>query len=142
MLTHNQLLAYSRKKIRYLSKSPALRGNPQKSAEIQKTYSRSPKKPNSANRKVAKIELIYSVRVSPHKIKEQPFSVEAYIPGEGHNLKVQGAVLMRGGRVPDLPGVRYHLIRGKLSFAGLTARRTSRSLYGAKRPTISKPTKK
>jgi small subunit ribosomal protein S12 len=101
-------------------KTPALQGNPQKKAICVKIFNRSPKKPNSAVRKVTKIKLSNQIRV------------EGYIPGEGHNLQQYSVVLIRGGRVKDLPGVKYHLIRGKFDFRGVKNRKTSRSLYGTK----------
>lgn len=137
MLTRNQLLKKNRHFIKKKTKTPALRGNPQKSGEICKIFTRSPKKPNSAIRKVIKIMFFYLVmsqnKYSLHK-KYQLLVVEAYVPGENGlvSLKINNDVMIRGGRVPDLPGVRYHLIRGKLSFAGLASRKTSRSQYGAK----------
>lgn len=122
MLTINQLCKnFLRKKKVKKNKTPALLHNPQKKGVCIKVYNRTPKKPNSALRKVAKIKLSYGRRV------------EAYIPGEGHNLRAYSIVLMRGGRVKDLPGVRYHLIRGKYDFQGLKNRKTSRSLYGTKK---------
>jgi small subunit ribosomal protein S12 len=102
------------------NKTPALLKNPQKKGVCIKIFNRTPKKPNSALRKVAKIKLSTGKKV------------EAYIPGEGHNLQKYSVVLMRGGRVPDLPGVKYHLIRGKFDFQGLKNRKTSRSRYGTK----------
>jgi len=122
MVTKNQLCKkYLRRKKIYKIKTPALRGNPQKKAICVKIFNRTPKKPNSALRKVSKVKLSTGSRV------------EAYIPGEGHNLQQYSAVLMRGGRVADLPGVKYHLIRGKLDFRGVKGRKTSRSLYGTKK---------
>ena len=122
MSTINQLLInYSRKKKFKINKTPALNGNPQLKGVCVKVYTRTPKKPNSALRKVAKLRL-------PNKIK-----VEAYIPGEGHNLQEYSVVLMRGGRVPDLPGVKYHIIRGKYDFKGVKGRKQSRSKYGTKK---------
>jgi small subunit ribosomal protein S12 len=122
MPTINQLLInYSRKKKFKINKTPALKGNPQLKGVCVKVYTRTPKKPNSALRKVAKLRL-------PNKIK-----VEAYIPGEGHNLQEYSVVLMRGGRVPDLPGVKYHIIRGKYDFKGVKGRKQSRSKYGTKK---------
>jgi small subunit ribosomal protein S12 len=103
------------------SKTPALNFNPQLKGVCVKVYTRTPKKPNSALRKVAK------VRLSNKKV------VEAYIPGEGHSLQEYSVVLMKGGRVPDLPGVKYHLIRGKYDFKGVKNRKTSRSKYGTKK---------
>jgi len=103
------------------TKSPALKMSPQKKGVCLKVYTRTPKKPNSAIRKVAKIKL------STKKV------VEAYIPGEGHNLRQYSVVLIRGGRVPDLPGVKYKCIRGKLDFQGVKNRKTARSRYGVKK---------
>lgn len=124
MSTINQLCKKkARLKKKFKSKTPALQKNPQKKGVCIKIFTRSPKKPNSAIRKVAKI------KVSTGK------KVEAYIPGEGHNLKSYSVVLMRGGRVPDLPGVKYHLIRGKYDFQGIKKRKSSRSLYGTKKLT-------
>ncbi len=137
MLTRNQLLKNSRSSFFYYkSKTPALRGNPQKCAEVLKFFTRSPKKPNSAIRKVAKVTISY-LMLFQNKFalqkKEIFLDVEAYVAGEGgHDLKPKASVLVRGGRVPDLPGVRYHLIRGKYNFSGLIKRKTSRSQYGAK----------
>lgn len=110
-----------RKKKFYKCKTKALKGCPQKRGICVKVFTRTPKKPNSALRKVAKIRLSYGKRV------------EAYIPGEGHNLQDYSVVLMRGGRVKDLPGMKYHLIRGKYDFQGVKNRKTGRSLYGTKR---------
>lgn len=122
MLTQNQLITKIRKKgKKFKNKTPALEGSPQKKGVCMKVFVRTPKKPNSALRKVAK------VRLTTKKI------VTAYIPGEGHNLKEYSTVLMRGGRVKDLPGVKYHLIRGKYDFVGLKNRITSRSKYGTKK---------
>jgi len=121
MPTINQLLKNIRKKKLFRSKTPALNKNPQKKGVCLKVFTRTPKKPNSALRKVAKI------KTSNNK------KVESYIPGEGHNLQKYSVVLMRGGRVPDLPGVKYHLIRGKLDFQGLKNRKTARSCYGTKK---------
>ena len=112
-----------------------MRGNPQKGAELVKFFTRSPKKPNSAVRKVAKVLISYIVlfqnKFSLQK-KEDCVIVEAYVAGEKCALKPRGALLVRGGRVPDLPGVRYHLIRGKYGFDPLPTRKTSRSCYGVK----------
>lgn len=105
-------------------KTPALCKNPQRRGVCLKVYTRTPKKPNSALRKVAKVKLSTGKRV------------EAYIPGIGHNLRQYSVVLMRGGRVPDLPGVKYHLVRGKYDFQGVKNRKTSRSLYGTKKKTV------
>lgn len=122
MSTNNQLInKILRKKKNKKNKTPALLKNPQRKGVCIKIYNRTPKKPNSALRKVAKIKLSYGRRV------------EAYIPGEGHNLRAYSVVLMRGGRVKDLPGLRYHLVRGKYDFQGLKNRKTSRSLYGTKK---------
>ena len=120
MSTINQLCKYSRKKKCFKNKTPALNLNPQKKGICVKVFTRTPKKPNSALRKVAKIKLSTGKKI------------EAYIPGERHNLQEFSVVLMRGGRVPDLPGVKYHLIRGKYDFQGVKNRKTSRSLYGTK----------
>lgn len=122
MSTINQLIKVSRKKKVYFAKTPALRKNPQVKGDCVKVYTRTPKKPNSALRKVAKVEL------STGRI------IEAYIPGEGHTLQQHSVVLVRGGRVPDLPGVKYHLIRGKYDFQPLKNRRKRRSFYATKKP--------
>ena len=103
-------------------KAPALKGNPQKRGVCTRVYTTTPKKPNSALRKVARVRLTNG------------FEVTSYIPGEGHNLQEHSIVLIRGGRVKDLPGVRYHIIRGTLDAAGVSDRRQGRSKYGAKRP--------
>jgi small subunit ribosomal protein S12 len=115
------LFHYPRTKKVRNTKVPALVGNPQKKGVCVKIYTRTPKKPNSALRKVVK------VRLSTRKL------VESYIPGEGHTLQEYSIVLIRGGRVADLPGVKYHTIRGKLDFRGVKNRKTSRSKYGTKR---------
>ncbi|CAG8675829.1 14218_t:CDS:2 [Acaulospora morrowiae] len=120
--TFNQVIRGMRKKKTKLSKSPALVGCYQRKGVCSKVYTTKPKKPNSAVRKVARVKL------STGKF------VTAYIPGEGHNLSEHSNVLVRGGRVKDLPGVRYHLIRGALDFAGVPNRITSRSKYGTKKP--------
>lgn len=120
MPTYNQLLKNKRKPRKKLNKTPALEGCPQKKGICTKLVLRTPRKPNSALRKLTKLRLSNQKRVY------------AYIPGEGHNLQEYSTVLMRGGRVKDLPGVKYHLIRGKLDFAGLKNRKTSRSKYGTK----------
>ena len=120
MPTINQLCNFSRKKKIKKNKTPSLSFTPQKKGICVKIYNRTPKKPNSALRKVAKIKLSNGKKV------------EAYIPGEKHNLQEFSVVLMRGGRVPDLPGVKYHLIRGKYDFNGVKNRKTSRSKYGTK----------
>ncbi|RHZ56376.1 hypothetical protein Glove_402g10 [Diversispora epigaea] len=124
--TLNQVMRGIRKKIFKKSKSPALEKCYQKKGVCSKVYTTKPKKPNSAVRKVARVKL------STGKF------VTAYIPGEGHNLSEHSNVLVRGGRVKDLPGVRYHLIRGALDFAGVPNRVTSRSKYGTKKPKTSK----
>jgi small subunit ribosomal protein S12 len=123
MVTINQLCSrYARQKKRFKLKTPALRKNPQCKGVCVKIFTRTPKKPNSALRKVVKLKLSNGRKV------------EAYIPGEGHNLQEYSVVLMRGGRVQDLPGVKYHLIRGKYDFQGVKSRKTARSLYGTKKP--------
>ena len=121
MTTINQLCRNKRKLKKKLNKTPALDKCPQKKGICLKIFLRTPKKPNSALRKLAKLRLMSNLKV-----------ITAYIPGEGHNLQDYSAVLVRGGRVKDLPGVKYHLIRGKLDFAGLKNRKTSRSKYGTK----------
>ncbi|MFZ8834518.1 MAG: 30S ribosomal protein S12 [Candidatus Caldipriscus sp.] len=122
MPTINQLVRYGRKPKKRKSKSPALDGCPQKRGVCIRVYTTTPKKPNSALRKVAK------VRLSNGK------EVIAYIPGIGHNLQEHSVVLVRGGRVKDLPGVKYHIVRGVYDAAGVANRRNSRSKYGTKRP--------
>ncbi|RDB35983.1 30S ribosomal protein S12 [Spirobacillus cienkowskii] len=122
MPTINQLVERSRKPNPYRSKSPALKECPQRRGVCTRVYTTTPKKPNSAIRKVAKVRLTTGIEVI------------SYIPGEGHNLQEHSVVLVRGGRVKDLPGVRYHIVRGALDTTGVAKRRQSRSLYGAKRP--------
>jgi len=122
MPTINQLIRRGRKMVEAKDKAPALRDNPQKRGVCTRVYTTTPKKPNSALRKVARVRLTNG------------FEVTAYIPGEGHNLQEHSIVLIRGGRVKDLPGVRYHIVRGTLDSAGVNDRRQSRSKYGAKRP--------
>ena len=122
MPTINQLVRKPRKKAVYLSKSPALKECPQRKGVCTKVYTTTPKKPNSALRKVAKVRLTSG------------YEVIVYIGGEGHNLQEHSVVLIRGGRVPDLPGVRYHVIRGALDCQGVKNRKQARSLYGAKKP--------
>jgi small subunit ribosomal protein S12 len=122
MPTINQLIKRGREKQDVRGKSPALDSSPQKRGVCTRVYTTTPKKPNSALRKVAKVRLTNSVEVI------------AYIPGVGHNLQEHSVVLIRGGRVKDLPGVRYHIIRGTLDSIGVQDRRQSRSKYGAKRP--------
>jgi small subunit ribosomal protein S12 len=122
MPTINQLVRKGRKKVTVKSKSPALTNCPQRRGVCVQVMTRTPKKPNSALRKVAKVRLTNGQEVI------------AYIPGEGHNLQEHSIVLVRGGRVKDLPGVRYHIVRGTLDALGVDGRRRSRSKYGAKRP--------
>ena len=122
MPTINQLVRKGRLKIRQKSASPALKQCPQKRGVCTRVYTTTPKKPNSALRKVARVRLTNAMEVT------------SYIPGEGHNLQEHSVVLIRGGRVKDLPGVRYHIIRGTLDTTGVTNRKQSRSKYGAKRP--------
>lgn len=122
MPTINQLVRKGRKSATKRNATPALRGNPQKRGVCTRVYTTTPKKPNSALRKVARVRLTNGIEVT------------AYIPGEGHNLQEHSIVLIEGGRVKDLPGVRYHIIRGVLDTAGVDGRKTSRSRYGAKRP--------
>ena len=122
MPTINQLIKRSRVKQKVRSKVPALEQSPQKRGVCTKVYTTTPKKPNSALRKVARVKLTNGQEVS------------AYIPGEGHNLQEHSVVLIRGGRVKDLPGVRYHILRGTLDTQGVTSRKQRRSLYGAKKP--------
>ena len=122
MPTISQLIRKPRRRLFKKTKSPALRGNPQKRGVCLQVKTQTPKKPNSALRKVARVRLTNSVEVT------------AYIPGEGHNLQEHSIVLVRGGRVKDLPGVRYHIVRGTLDAAGVQDRKKSRSKYGAKRP--------
>jgi small subunit ribosomal protein S12 len=132
MVTYNQLFRQARKAKRTLNKTPALLGYPQRKGICVKIYNRTPKKPNSALRKVSKLKLS-SLGGTIKRLQ-----VESYIPGEGHNLREYSAVLMRGGRVKDLPGVKYHGIRGKYDFRGLDARRQARSRYGTKLSMIKK----
>lgn len=122
MPTINQLVRKGRKPIKRKSKSPALNACPQRRGVCTRVWTITPKKPNSALRKVARVKLTSG------------FEVTAYIPGIGHNLAEHSVVLIRGGRVKDLPGVRYHIIRGTLDSAGTSERRQSRSKYGTKRP--------
>ncbi len=123
MPTVNQLVRRPRKPPVYKDKSPALKQNPFQRGVCTRVYTVTPKKPNSALRKVAKVRLVNA-----------GFEVIAYIPGEGHNLQEHSIVLIRGGRVKDLPGVRYHIVRGTLDAAGVNGRRRSRSKYGTKAP--------
>ena len=122
MPTINQLIAKPRKPLQPRNRAPALQSSPQKRGVCTRVYTTTPKKPNSALRKVAKVRLTNG------------FEVIGYIPGEGHNLQEHSVVMIRGGRVKDLPGVRYHIIRGTLDTSGVTNRRQGRSKYGAKRP--------
>ena len=122
MPTINQLVRKGRKQIRSKTASPALKACPQKRGVCVRVYTTTPKKPNSALRKVARVRLSNQMEVT------------AYIPGEGHNLQEHSVVMIRGGRVKDLPGVRYHIIRGTLDSVGVTSRRQGRSKYGAKKP--------
>ena len=121
MPTVNQLVRKGRKAVEAKSKGPALQGNPQKRGVCTRVYTTTPKKPNSALRKVARVRLTNQMEVT------------AYIPGEGHNLQEHSIVLIRGGRVKDLPGFRYKVIRGGLDTSGVAERRQGRSKYGAKR---------
>ena len=125
MPTIHQLVRLGRRAIRKKEKAPALHGSPQKRGVCVRVYTATPKKPNSALRKVARVRLTNGIEVT------------TYIPGVGHNLQEHSIVLIRGGRVKDLPGVRYHVIRGTLDTAGVADRKQARSLYGAKRPKSS-----
>ena len=122
MPTLNQLVKKGRQTLEETSKSPALQGNPQRRGVCVRVYTTTPKKPNSALRKYARVKL------------SNGYEVTAYIGGEGHNLQEHSTVMIRGGRVKDLPGVRYHIIRGCLDCAGIESRRQGRSLYGTKKP--------
>ena len=122
MPTISQLIRKPRTKVQKRNKVPALKGNPQKRGVCTRVYTTTPKKPNSALRKVARVKLTNGQEVS------------AYIPGEGHNLQEHSVVLIRGGRVKDLPGVRYHILRGNLDTQGVANRKKRRSLYGTKKP--------
>jgi small subunit ribosomal protein S12 len=119
--TINQLVRKGRKVLKFKSKSPALESSPQKRGVCTRVYTTTPKKPNSALRKVARVRLSNGMEVT------------AYIPGEGHNLQEHSIVLIRGGRVKDLPGVRYHIVRGAVDSSGVADRKQSRSKYGAKK---------
>ncbi len=121
MPTINQLCRFGRKRIQVKSKSPALKGAPQARGVCTRVFTMTPRKPNSALRKVARVKLSTGIIVT------------AYIPGEGHNLQEHSVVLVRGGKVKDLPGVKYHIVRGALDTAGVEKRKQSRSLYGTKR---------
>ncbi len=122
MPTINQLIRFAREPLGARNKVPALQACPQKRGVCTRVYTTTPKKPNSALRKVARVRLTNG------------FEVTSYIPGEGHNLQEHSVVMIRGGRVKDLPGVRYHIIRGTLDTQGVKDRRQRRSKYGAKRP--------
>ncbi len=122
MPTINQLVRHGRKSAKKRSDTPALKGAPQKRGVCVRVYTTTPKKPNSALRKVARVRLTNGIEVT------------SYIPGIGHNLQEHSVVLIRGGRVKDLPGVRYHVVRGTLDALGVSDRRQGRSKYGAKRP--------
>jgi len=122
MPTISQLVRKGRKKVQKKNKTPALQANPQKRGVCTRVYTTTPKKPNSALRKVARVRLTNG------------YEVTSYIGGEGHNLQEHSIVLIRGGRVKDLPGVRYHTVRGTLDASGVSKRRQGRSKYGAKRP--------
>lgn len=122
MPTINQLIRKGRRKAKKKAKTPALQGAPQKRGVCVRVYTSTPKKPNSALRKVARVRLTNGIEVT------------SYIPGMGHNLQEHSVVLIRGGRVKDLPGVRYHIIRGTMDTTGVDDRRQGRSKYGAKRP--------
>ena len=122
MPTVNQLVRVGRSKLRSKTDSPALQGSPQKRGVCVRVFTSTPKKPNSALRKVARVRLTNGIEVT------------SYIPGVGHNLQEHSVVMIRGGRVKDLPGVRYHIIRGSLDTQGVKDRRQRRSKYGAKRP--------
>ena len=121
MPTVNQLVRKGRKKVTKINKVPALKASPQKRGVCTRVYTTTPKKPNSALRKVARVRLTNG------------FEVSTYIPGEGHNLQEHSVVLIRGGRVKDLPGVRYHILRGNLDTQGVANRKQRRSLYGTKK---------
>jgi small subunit ribosomal protein S12 len=121
MPTIHQLVRYGRQRVKKKTASPALRSNPQKRGVCTRVYTATPKKPNSALRKVARVRLTNGVEVT------------AYIPGVGHNLQEHAIVLIRGGRVKDLPGVRYHIIRGTLDTMGVQSRKQGRSKYGTKK---------
>ena len=122
MPTINQLIRQGRKRVLKKNKAPALGNSPQKRGVCTRVYTTTPKKPNSALRKVARVRLTNGIEVT------------AYIPGEGHNLQEHSIVMIRGGRVKDLPGVRYHIIRGTLDTSGVNDRKRGRSKYGTKKP--------
>ena len=122
MPTINQLVRKGRKRVKKKTTTPALKGSPQKRGVCTRVYTSTPKKPNSALRKVARVRLTNGIEVT------------SYIPGMGHNLQEHSVVLIRGGRVKDLPGVRYHIVRGTMDTTGVDERRQGRSKYGAKKP--------
>ena len=122
MPTVSQLIRVGRERVRSKTDSPALQGSPQRRGVCVRVFTQTPKKPNSALRKVARVRLTNGIEVT------------AYIPGEGHSLQEHSVVLVRGGRVKDLPGVRYHIVRGTLDTTGVNNRKQSRSTYGSKRP--------
>jgi small subunit ribosomal protein S12 len=122
MPTINQLVRFGRERTKLKTKSPALKGCPQVRGVCVRVYTVTPRKPNSALRKVARVKLTNG------------YEVTAYIPGEGHSLQEHSVVLLRGGKVKDLPGVKYHIVRGALDTTGVQKRKQGRSLYGAKRP--------
>ena len=122
MPTINQLCRFGRKRVKAKPKCPALKGCPQLRGVCTRVFTTTPKKPNSALRKVARVKLSTGIEIT------------AYIPGEGHNLQEHSVVLVRGGKVKDLPGVKYHIVRGALDTAGVQNRKQSRSKYGTKRP--------
>lgn len=124
MPTINQLVSKGRVKIKYQSDAPALKGSPQRRGVCTRVYTVTPKKPNSALRKVARVRLTSGIEVT------------AYIPGIGHNLQEHSVVLVRGGRIKDLPGVKYHIVRGSLDSSGVDKRNSSRSKYGSKKPKV------
>ena len=126
MPTINQLCRFGRTRLKSKTKSPALKGAPQARGVCTRVFTMTPRKPNSALRKVARVKLSTGVTVT------------AYIPGEGHNLQEHSVVLVRGGKVKDLPGVKYHIVRGALDAAGVENRKKSRSLYGTKREKTKK----
>lgn len=127
MPTISQLVRYGRRAQKSKTKAPALQGCPQKRGVCTRVYTTTPKKPNSALRKVARVRLTNGIEIT------------AYIPGEGHNLQEHSIVLVRGGRVKDLPGVRYHIIRGALDASGVEDRKKSRSKYGTKMKKVQAP---
>jgi small subunit ribosomal protein S12 len=127
MPTISQLVRKGREAVEWKTKSPALQKSPQKRGVCVRVFTQTPKKPNSALRKVARVRLT------------NQFEVTAYIPGEGHNLQEHSIVLIRGGRVKDLPGVRYHIVRGSLDASGVNGRNKSRSKYGTKKPKAGAP---